>query len=1594
MKRKLFLFLCALLTIFSARAAITSGSYYVIKNVANGQYLAGGNAYGTQGCTFDMPQWFKLETYNSGFSILSGQQRDNTHKYFGTNLYMDSDRASWTITEVTTGVYTISNGSGYLRSNGRNHAIAQNNDTPDDAAKWQIFTRDELGTVILTGASFAKGIDATPYIGRPGFTRKYETGDNPWTVTGYNGEGSPSNYADAAHGEASKSWYCAESYHSTNGFKVSQTITNLKPGLYALRAHAFYEGDTDNYPYMFVGSQKSYFPQKIYSENSMETAYNSFLSGNYSVGAILFTVTSTSEEFTIGYAGSANNLWNIFGQTQLIYYGNSDPQENDDMTGLIVNPSFESANFEGWTLKALSSNTDIRNAEMTGKDGTWLFNTWWQGVPLTQGLGALPGGRYKLTATVASSDGNGPGKVFLIVNGVPNDGTVCAQNTENTGYPAEYLFTQSSTDNVTIGTVGAAADFTYTAGGHWWYKADNFKLTYLGEDPEIYADALKDAQDAAKAIDSDAPMNATVKSDLTTIIASDGNTGISDYEKAADVKAAIKALNDAAEDATTSISIYESISSAIDDYQDLADELDAAGQAAYDVSAIQTKYDNGTYETLAEAKTELNTAYVNAVRSQNTDGADMTNLMVNPAVTSTTGWTNGRTNSGQQYTDAPDNTYMDTWNDNRDQNQTVTLPEGYYLLVAATRADANVTVGNIYAYSGDSNLGSEDIQMEGSTGNLLGNGWAWTRVPFHVTETSSVKIGFYSECGGSKWAGADDFHLYYYTTELAMKQGQLAQVVSDANAWAGKLTTTTALEEALSASAPSCSTVEECNTAISNLETTIANARAAEAPYASFNALKTAANAIADVDYKETISGSHATFTTAISAQTTAADEATTAAAVNTAISTLTSAIKTYIAAAEPKNEGEYFDITCLMTNPDFEDSYNGWTVLSAPNVNWSNCEYYQTEFDINQTVTGLPKGSYSLNVQAFQRPGEASAVYNAYVDGTDNASSVLYINSITSKVKNIAADAQDTYKLGDGSNFDWPNDSRVGSDPDYKYLPNSQQGSKLYFDAGLYDATCAAVITDADEGSLKLGFKSTTPHVSYDWTIFDNFRLRYYGSSLLVYYQQYWPQLKDEVKADLANAAYVNVLVSSEDEAVDAALAATPYTEAEYETAISNLTTARDNFRAAKTPYDAIVAEQGASPITRISANIGTGVFQYNESTNNTLYSAYESARASVTGYTFTTSSTASGAQDLLDAIDDAIDDYYNQPLNAPNAEKRYYIVLNNNGGWTYDGKAMTYLANDREDMGLYNIKYQAEPNAKYAQAFILTQVEGNTYKMSQIDVDGITRYISTGVPYEGNTGQIRTVTDVEDALVVRIIATSTEGVFNIYNTEANNYIGSQDDGVYTVNSHINFTIAEAEQVSPNLVIAAGVNWATFMSPFAISLSSLEDVTAFRITGTENDEMVTEEVTTTIPANTPVLLYRKTTGSNYAPSLSGYGAAYQDTYTAGLLKGSYVKSEVPASSETVDNYLLQKNNDVVAFYNVASSGLFIGAYRAYLSMSATSARPVIFFPEEDDPTAINAIEAADVEAEGLKDGKYLIDGQIIIVKNGVKYSANGQILK
>ena len=343
---------------------------------------------------------------------------------------------------------------------------------------------------------------------------------------------------------------------------------------------------------------------------------------------------------------------------------------------------------------------------------------------------------------------------------------------------------------------------------------------------------------------------------------------------------------------------------------------------------------------------------------------------------------------------------------------------------------------------------------------------------------------------------------------------------------------------------------------------------------------------------------------------------------------------------------------------------------------------------------------------------------------------------------------------------------------------------------------------------------------------------------------------------------------------------------------------------------------------------------------------------------------------------------------MNAPAEGQRFNIVLVY-AGWTYDGKAMTYIAGDRKDHGGYNIKYKAAPNTNYAQAFTFTPVADrvNHYTMSMTDVDGNERYVCTGTVYGGNTSQIRTTTDAGKALAVKVIATSTNGIWNLYNTEANNYIGSQDEGVYTVNSHINFNLVEAKKAEVTLTISS-VGWATLILPFNATIPNGVNVYKSGDVDTDKNSLQLVEATS-IEANTPYLV--NGTAGDY--DFSGYGLAKQDTCQNGLFVGTYVDYTTQANN---GEYVLQKKGEKVAFYLVGSDAQpKVKAYRSYMVYKPTEGQAATPMFRFGNTTDIDNMESTDNGQQTIviydlmgrkvttmvKGNMYIINGRKVIVK-------------
>lgn len=430
--------------------------------------------------------------------------------------------------------------------------------------------------------------------------------------------------------------------------------------------------------------------------------------------------------------------------------------------------------------------------------------------------------------------------------------------------------------------------------------------------------------------------------------------------------------------------------------------------------------------------------------------------------------------------------------------------------------------------------------------------------------------------------------------------------------------------------------------------------------------------------------------------------------------------------------------------------------------------------------------------------------------------------------------------------------------------------------------------------------------------------------------------------------------------------------------TATNELKTALDSARVSIGEY-AELKKTIDEANSLVGANVGDQPFEKPQSAADAISTTdeqalYDEATADGEGVTSVTA-----------ALKEGIATFNNTPLNAPKDGARYNLVLNNNYGWTYDGKAVTYLANNRPDMGLYNIQYWSAVNANYAQAFTFTAVDGqqDCYYISMTDVDGNERYVSTGVVYGGNANQIRTTTNADDALAVKVIATKTDGVHNLYNVEANNYIGSQDAGFYTVNSHINFNIQEASTVDVTLTISSA-KWSTLILPFNAELP--EGVKAYTCAGVI-DGVLTFNEASTIEANTPYLV-----GGNAGKyDFSGYGLADKDVYTEGLFTGTYVDYQTEAGKHI---YVLQKHDNEVAFYEVRESAQpWVRANRCYITYESASEARVLRLGFDDtsgidnvlfptDNSELTIYDTMGRKVKSMKKGSlYIINGKKVVVK-------------
>lgn len=171
-------------------------------------------------------------------------------------------------------------------------------------------------------------------------------------------------------------------------------------------------------------------------------------------------------------------------------------------------------------------------------------------------------------------------------------------------------------------------------------------------------------------------------------------------------------------------------------------------------------------------------------------------------------------------------------------------------------------------------------------------------------------------------------------------------------------------------------------------------------------------------------------------------------------------------------------DLTSLIVNPSFQgNTAYGWSGTTPGFQSYTNAEFYNKTFDFNQTISGLAPGYYEVGVQAFYRMGGYNDAATKHNNGTEVLNAKLYANDSIADIASIFADANNNYQ--------------VGVKTAAGYVPDNMEQAASYFRRGLYQNKVVTCV--GENGTLKLGLKKSVT-VASDWTIFDNFTLRYLG--------------------------------------------------------------------------------------------------------------------------------------------------------------------------------------------------------------------------------------------------------------------------------------------------------------------------------------------------------------------------------------------------------------------------------------------------------------------------------------------------------------------
>ncbi len=1157
MKRKLLLAMLCIVSVLGMRAqrwtaqAPTDGDFYLY-NVGTGSFLSCGAAWGTYALIDNGALSFTLTSNGAGAYTL---YTTSTFSYGEPNSaqlqssgYVDQSATAttWTFTPVSglENTYTMLNAAGtYLvaPSDGTK-SILLNADAPaTNYGYWKLINTANL---FPETASAENPTNITCLIGDANFESSNVTMKGMWSMT--------SDNQNLCGGDDPNC--CAESFHAA--FTLSQAIT-VPNGYYRVRAQAAIRIDNgandDPYPVVYASSGTSEvttnFKTITQSENSMGAMSTSFTSGLYWTD-YTDIILVTNGSLTVGAKGTSTNHWCCWDNFQLEYLGPIPTPGTYYLQNVGSGLYFGGGT--NWGSKAtlievgieidLTSTAALDTKISNGGDNHYFSGEYCDGAATSMYFGKVSDGIYVIKkldedgyigydgtnrAIVNNlADASSPNAQWRLVTKAQRLATLSAANSGN-GVDATFLlknyrFNRNDTrmSNWTIEDVSNAdGAATYTNMGVWAADATdaNNKGSCAEYAPEFYNTEFHLYQTVTGLPNGVYELSVagfgrggrTIFYANTTEATMAHTSGGRTYVQA---KAAILD-GTMTRESTGRFQITD-------------------GNLTFGIK--RTSADGNDWAVFNNFRLTYYGPYVS------TEPNVSVNISNDTPIRDVTNWTASQTPTYDAvYNNA------EYWNKSAATlSKTLSnLPAGYYTLtaVALTRTDMVATLSAEGESVNIATVGSGTVNGRGGAATWFDEGNGVNTLTFHHAADGDLTFTLTADATtGDHWLVWRNFSLFYHGAYVLSKERErLADKVEEAEGLYASLPTAAeaALRTVVDAQNITYATGKGYSDAADAVDAAITTARAIIESYDRFLSVKANVLALRNQTTKFTDRSGSSAFTTlegAASTQQTAVDAATTTGAIETAITNLRQAASTF-AGSVTLVTGQYLDLTdAMLYNAAMRETggLSLWTIASNtnpayPKYNGRCSEFWGANFDFYQIAPQLPAGNYNIEVYAFHRAGTYNTYLYAKVGETVNKVQVLPI----ANGENTMAEAANS------------------------------------FDAGLY---LNSLVFSLDAASnVNIGFKNEDGGETDKWTIFRDFKIKYFGNDALAVYRDAYEEALDAAEAALDNPTYSNVggtdrsnLYTAVNTTYPKSVVETGETQLKFETATTDLTNLTNAFK------------------------------------------------------------------------------------------------------------------------------------------------------------------------------------------------------------------------------------------------------------------------------------------------------------------------------------------------------------------------------------------------------------------------------------------------